>query len=41
LHGDNESEKLLSEIVGAAAYGKFYFLDIADFMIDYTVATTM
>lgn len=23
LHGDNESEKLLSEIVGAGAYGEF------------------
>ena len=22
LHGDNESEKLLSEIVGASAYGR-------------------
>ena len=23
LHGDNESEKLLSDIVGASAYGEF------------------
>ena len=24
LHGDNESEKLLSDIVGASAYGKYH-----------------
>lgn len=26
LHGDGESEKLLSEIVGASAYSKFFLL---------------
>ena len=34
LHGDNQSETLLSDIVGAAAYGEFYFpLYIAELII--------